>query len=256
MSSSESSPIDASTLWAPSPGKAAIAALIGGLIGIAIVQSIDPVIPLKQLPELGISASDAEVEKRIVAAKEFYGRNYAINFGIIGSCLGLVFAGVTLPKNKIPGAILAAVLGGGLAATAGYFAGVDTGVEIAWSKDQSLTKAGLFAFSIWASMGVGIALGASICLGNVATLVKSMLGAFIAAILVVVAVILVFSIAFPSSNLSNHLPLSLTERLVWILVSSGAFGATMAMGLKPEASKEQSAVTEKPDETEPTVKVD
>ncbi len=227
--------------WAPSLPLAAVAALIGGLIGFAIVQPLDPIIAHADIPELSLSPSDEEIEEFIQAKVDFYGGNYAVDLAIIGACIGLVFTGLTVPRMKVPSAILSAILGALGGGAMAYYAGQTTGIELAFSKDQYLTTAAMLNFGIWGGMGVGIALGAGPFQGGAAATVKAVLAAVIAAILLVVVYVLVASIVFSGANLINFVPVSFTERLVWIVVSSLTFGAAMSVGLKPAEPKNKVA---------------
>ncbi len=223
----------AETTWSPSVAKAAMAGLLGGLIGLGIIQTFDPFFAYADLPEMGLSPTGEQLKKFTNAQQEFYSLNYAAGLAAVGASFGVCFAGLTVPNRKIPSAMLAGLLGAVGAGIAGYFAGLQTGLELALSTDQSLTNAALVNFGIWGAMATGVAAGASLCQGNLAILVKSILTALIAAILVVVATILVSSIVFSGANSSNYIPNSWAERAVWLVVASATFGAAMAIGLKP-----------------------
>ncbi len=222
-----------SATWSPSMGTAILAALVGGLLGFGIIQGADPIFKMEELPEMGLNPTGTQIKKFIAAQKAFYSTNYAAEFAVFAGCIGLVFVGVTASIRRIPCALLAAALGAIAAGATGYYAGLVTGEELALSKDQSLQNTALVSSLIWVATAAAIAFGGAILQVGAKASVNAALGGLVAGIMIVVVVLLVFSFPFTGANLSDQIPITMVQRLVWSVAASVTFGATMAMVLKP-----------------------
>ncbi len=222
-----------SKAWSPALPLSVLACVVGSLIGMVIVHGIEPLFAYADLPELGIAPKPELVQQHLAATYDFWSKNFAVDFAIIGLCLGAALGCVADRARRANSMVLGAILGAIGGAVASYIVGRFIAEAIIQSADQSLVQSTIFHFAVWSAMlapalGVigylhrGIAAAPSFALGGVG------LG-----VLVAVVHNLVFSVAFSKANLLMIMPASLTERIVWAVVCGSVVGLGLSLGSRP-----------------------
>lgn len=248
MSNSTDSQVESSsaTGWKPSIGLATVATLAGGLVAFGIFQPYGVFFRYEALPELPIEPSPEQMAEFTKAHTDFYSRNYGMQLGIVGACIGLVVGGLTVSRKRVVSALVGCFLGMLAGGIAGYLCGFSTALAMVRSSDQSLVQSSLLHFAIWGSIGVWVAAGVGMVQGGVAQVAKAVPAGLIAGVIVVVAHTMVFSIAFPSSNLIQFVPESFAERLTWIVVCGVLLGPALAFLLQPDSRQPTSDAKSEP----------
>lgn len=219
-----------SQIWSPKLIQSLIACVIGGFVGCALVHSIDPFFKFANIPELGISPPPELVKKFNAAKLAFWCNNLALNFGLLGFCLG-AGVGFSTEVRRIP-SVIAGAVGGMLAgAVAGYLSGMVVARTLIASGDQSLIQSTLLHFAQWSSMFATILLLVGfVQSGPIRALNCALVGLAIALVVAVFYNIL-SSLIFPQTNLLTLIPESRFERFIWILSCSIVFGMGLHHGL-------------------------
>ena len=158
MSSLDSEPLperaaaSPSGTWAPALQSSLLSCVAGSLVGCAIVHAVDPFFKFAQLPELGLSPSPELLKKYHDATLAFWTSNYALDFGLLGLCIGSTI-GLFSTRTRRAASSLAGSLGGSVGGIiSGYILGIFTAYSIIRSEDQSLVHSATMHFAIWASM--------------------------------------------------------------------------------------------------------
>lgn len=235
-------------LWEPPLGLALTATIVGGLIAFAVFHWTTPVYEYQAMGELPIEPTPEQVAAYEKAHTDYYSYNFAYELAITGICLGLAVGAVTTKRRRIINAIAAGALGGIVGGLAGYLAGIPTGFAMAYTTDPDLVKSALYNVAIWGSIGAAIAGVVGANESGAAHAAKCSVVGLIGGCLAAVAVVLVFSLAFPNYDLMYfvpNLPTSATadspfakelvpQRIVWVLTCTAVYGLLLGVGLKPE----------------------
>ncbi len=232
----ESAVNEPSTAWSPALSLSVLVCVVGSLLGMAIVHGIEPLFAYADLPELGIAPKPELVQQHLAATYAFWSKNFAVDFAIIGLCLGAALGCVADRPRRATSIVWGAISGAIGGAVASYIVGRFIAEAIIQSADQSLVQSAIFHFAVWSAMlapalGVigylhrGIAASPSFALGGVGLCV-----------LVAVVHNLVFSVVFSQANLLMILPASLTERIDWAVVCASVVGLGLSLASRPTSA--------------------
>ena len=208
-----------------------IACVIGGFVGCAIVHSIDPFFKFANIPELGISPPPELVKQYNAAKLAFWCNNLALNFGLLGFCLGSGVGFISTQVRRIQSAIVGSVGGMLAGATAGYLSGMVVTRTLIASEDQSLIQSTVLHFALWASVFATILLLVGFVQSGPIRALNCALVGIVVGLVVAVFYNILSSLIFPQTNLLTLIPESRFERFIWILSCSIVFGMGMHHGL-------------------------
>lgn len=217
--------------WSPNLFPSLVACIAGCVIGYAVVHSVHPFFKFADIPELGISAPPELIKRYNDAQIAFWANNYALDFGLLGLCIGSTIGFITTRLRRIP-SWLAGLVGGFVGgAIAGYIIGIFVAKALIASANQSLIQSTGFHFAIWASIFASILL----MVGWVQDGAIRSAAFVLNGVVVGLAVAIVYNIASPlifaHANLLKLIPNTSLERVVWILTCSIVLGLGLHLGL-------------------------
>ena len=222
--------------WNPGLFSSLLGCCLGGLVGMGVVNAVDPYFKFPPLPELGISPSSELVQKHHAAQIEFHSSNLSLNLAIVGLCLGLAIGCLTTRRHRFISSLLAGIVGAMAGALSGYLMGALVAKAIIASANQSLLQSTLYHFACWGAMVTGIVT----LLGAIQGGVKRLPDLLVIGLLLGLCVALVYNIVssalFSGSNLLLVIPASMTERGLWILITSITFGLGLHLLLRSKPS--------------------
>lgn len=222
--------------WAPSLGASLLACILGVGVATLLIHGIDPYFKFADLPELGISPSAELVLKHNAAQHAFYSQNLSLDLAVLGLCLGLAVGIITSTQRRIVAGLAGGVAGLVGGALAGYFVGIQVAQAVIISADQSLVQSTLLHFAAWA----GILALLMLAVGSVHSGFRSSLDQLLIGLLLAFIVACAFNVlssaVLTGSNLLMVIPQSLTERLVWLGITSTVLGLSLYFFLKPKPS--------------------
>ncbi len=230
----------ASAAWSPSIFSSVMACVLGGVLGLGIALAIDPVFAYPDLPPVPQepSAKDkALIEQHQQARGEFYSRNYAVSFAILGACLGAAIGLFTTRSGRIPSAIVGALLAGAGGSLVSLIVGKGIGIALEQSKGFSLVEAGGLHLATWGAMVAALALGIGWIQGGAGEGVKCGVAGAIASALAVVVYLISASVVFLDDNLGRLIPQGIPHQVLWIVTCTVVLGLILAVALRPSPPK-------------------
>lgn len=216
--------------WSPGLGASIAACVVGGLVGAGVIHAIAPVFPYADLPELGIAPPPELVAKHRDATLAFWSQNFAIDFAILGLCLGAAVGCVADRNRRVAAIVLGAVCGSIGGAIASFVLGRFIALAIIQSADQSLVQSTIFHFIAWSAMLAPALAAIGFLHRGIIAAPSFALGGIGLGVLAAVTYNLAFSVAFSQANLLMLVPVSLTERIVWGAVCAAAVGLGLSLG--------------------------
>ncbi len=227
-----------SKTWSPTFAASLVACITGCLIGGALIQAIDPLFKFAELPELGIAPKPELVKKHQDATVAFWTNNYAVDFGLLGLCLGSAIGLLSTRRQRILSGLAGGFSGLLSGAVAGFAIGIFVAKSVLLSTDQSMVQSTLYHFSLWASLAACVLL-------MVGFVQRGWRGAFegaamgmVLGLAVSVVYNLLSSVIFANSNLMMLLPSSTVERGFWLLICSSVLGFGLHFGLRAKHQKQ------------------
>lgn len=229
-----------SALWSPTLPTTLVACALGCVAGFGILHSLDPLFKMEELPELGIAPSAEAVQRFQAATKSFWGNNSAADFSIMGLCVGLAVGGVAVTRRRGLSAIAGGLAGalGGLAA--GYGVGMFIAQSVLASADQSLFQSAGAHFLVWFAVFTCVTLAVGVCQSGLLSAGRYVLAGVVSGVGIAAVYNLASSLLFMNANLLLVFPATLSERLVWVVISGLVSGLSLFFSFRTQMNSAKS----------------
>jgi hypothetical protein len=223
--------------WNPSFVSAVGACLVASIAGFLVIDAITPVSPWPDLPEMGMSPSDAVIKLYHDAEYAHHSHNGAINVGILGATIGLLLGLVTVSRRRILSGIAGAIGGFVGGAASGYVIGQYVARGRIFQGEQLMWISTMYHFALWGSIGVGIALALSAVHPNIRQTSSAVISALVGGLLAAIVFNLACTTFYPMSNLLLITPQTAVERMIWIGSGALLLGLGFGLGMRPSTVK-------------------
>ncbi len=223
--------------WTPAIVGSLSACIAGGLISYFVLNSLTPIFPFPDLPELGLGPPPELVQKYHDAEYAFRSNNGAVDCGIIGLCVGAMMGLFTVQSRRFL-SLIAGGLGGLLGgAIAGYSVGQFVAQGLIVKTDMTLLHSTLFHLAIWCSIAIGLALAICLVHPNAKQSLAALIAAVVSGALASISYNALGSTLFPFANLALITPTAVSELILWIASSSIALGLGFGLGMRKAKPK-------------------
>lgn len=199
--------------------------LVAALLGLC--QQAYPFFSLPALGELGIDPKPEEVQKHQIAYQQFYSRNGAMLFALIGCILAISLA-LSHSHRKLLAASIGSLGGCTLGAAGGFAAGWMVHQTTWLSQDESIIRNFAIHLIAWTPAILGSVTGVAIVHERWPKSMLLALASGLPAILIVSGYIVSASILFANANSTNLMPEYVGPRILWTLSAAVLF----AVGFK------------------------
>lgn len=205
-----------------------VACVIGCLLGTILIHFVDPFFQLQYTKELGISPPPEEIQQYRAATRDYWVKNYSLNFAMLGGTLGLCAGFLTTSSRRYLSAPAGALVGSCIGALAAYASSTFVVEAILANSDQSLLLAVALHGSIWASMFGAIVFAIGLTQFDIGAALNGLLFGGILGFSAAIAYLIIFSFVFPRTDLTHLIPRTIIERITWALIIAIVLGAGLS----------------------------
>ena len=204
---------------------------IGILVGVAMVHAVSPVFAQELFEPLGLEPTPEQIVRYKSSLVHFWTRNNAFDFAMLGTTFGFALGLLTTSWKRVSSALAGGVLGLVSGASGGYLASRWAVAAFIVSSDQSLFRSIAINTIVWGGLQGSVAMGIGFVQGHARIRALGLAG-ILSSIIASAIFLILFSVAFPASDLSYLIRPSILEKTVWACTMAIVLGYGLYSTLK------------------------